>query len=148
MTCHAISARGLRKAYGDHVVLDGVDLAVAEGSIFALLGANGAGKTTIVAILSTLIGADGGELRVAGHDPALEPDAVRAAIGVTGQFSAVDNLLTGRENLILMETSTISVAPRRAGAPTSCWRASTSPTRPTVPPRPTAAACGAGSTWR
>ncbi len=102
MTCHAISARGLRKAYGDHVVLDGVDLAVAEGSIFALLGANGAGKTTIVAILSTLIGADGGELRVAGHDPALEPDAVRAAIGVTGQFSAVDNLLSGRENLILM----------------------------------------------
>ena len=102
MTCHAISARGLRKAYGDHVVLDGVDLAVAEGSIFALLGPNGAGKTTIVAILSTLIGADGGELSVAGHDPAHEPDAVRAAIGVTGQFSAVDNLLTGRENLILM----------------------------------------------
>ena len=102
MTCHAIAARGLRKAYGDHVVLDGVDLAVAEGSIFALLGPNGAGKTTIVAILSTLIGADGGALRVAGHDPVREPDAVRAAIGVTGQFSAVDNLLTGRENLILM----------------------------------------------
>ena len=102
MTCSAIHATGLRKAYGDHVVLDGVDLAVAEGSIFALLGPNGAGKTTIVAILSTLISADGGELSVAGHDPALEPDAVRAAIGVTGQFSAVDNLLTGRENLILM----------------------------------------------
>jgi ABC-2 type transport system ATP-binding protein len=102
MTCSAIHVTGLRKAYDDHVVLDGVDLAVAEGSIFALLGPNGAGKTTIVAILSTLIGADGGELRVAGHDPALEPDAVRAAIGVTGQFSAVDNLLSGRENLILM----------------------------------------------
>ena len=102
MTCLAISASGLRKAFGAHVVLDGVDLAVAEGSIFALLGPNGAGKTTIVAILSTLIGADGGELRVAGHDPAMEPDVVRAAIGVTGQFSAVDNLLTGRENLILM----------------------------------------------
>ncbi len=98
----AVHATGLRKAFGDHVVLDGVDLAVAEGSIFALLGPNGAGKTTIVAILSTLIGADGGELSVAGHDPALEPDAVRAAIGVTGQFSAVDKLLTGRENLILM----------------------------------------------
>ena len=102
MTCHAISASGLRKAYGDHVVLDGVDLAVAEGSIYALLGPNGAGKTTIVAILSTLLSADGGALRVAGHDPAREPDSVRSAIGVTGQFSAVDNLLTGRENLILM----------------------------------------------
>jgi ABC-2 type transport system ATP-binding protein len=102
MTCHAISASGLRKAYGDHVVLDGVDLAVAEGSIYALLGPNGAGKTTIVAILSTLLSADGGALRVAGYDPAREPDPVRSAIGVTGQFSAVDNLLTGRENLILM----------------------------------------------
>jgi len=98
----AITATGLRKAYGDHLVLDGVDLDVAEGTIFALLGPNGAGKTTIVQILSTLIGADGGELRVAGEDPARDPDAVRAAIGVTGQFSAVDNLLTGRENLILM----------------------------------------------
>jgi len=98
----AITATGLRKAYGEHVVLDGVDLGVAEGTIFALLGPNGAGKTTIVQILSTLIGADGGELRVAGEDPARDPDAVRAAIGVTGQFSAVDNLLTGRENLILM----------------------------------------------
>ena len=83
-------------------MLDGVDLDVAEGTIYALLGPNGAGKTTIVQILSTLISADGGELRVAGHDLAREPDAVRAAIGVTGQFSAVDNLLTGRENLILM----------------------------------------------
>jgi ABC-2 type transport system ATP-binding protein len=98
----AITAAGLRKAYGDHLVLDGVDLDVAEGTIFALLGPNGAGKTTIVQILSTLIGADAGELRVAGEDPARDPDAVRAAIGVTGQFSAVDNLLTGRENLILM----------------------------------------------
>jgi len=98
----AITAAGLRKAYGDHLVLDGVDLDVAEGTIFALLGPNGAGKTTIVQILSTLIGADSGELRVAGEDPARDPDAVRAAIGVTGQFSAVDNLLTGRENLILM----------------------------------------------
>ena len=140
---------GLRKAYGDHVVLDGVDLAVAEGTIFALLGPNGAGKTTIVAILSTLIGADGGELRVAGHDPALEPDAVRAAIGVTGQFSAVDNLLTGRENLILM--GDLNHLGRARGAPAgrrAARRSSTSPTRPTAPPRPTAAACGAGSTWR
>ena len=98
----AIAATGLRKAYGEHLVLDGVDLDVAEGTIFALLGPNGAGKTTVVHILSTLIGADAGEIRVAGNAPARAPDAVRAAIGVTGQFSAVDNLLTGEENLILM----------------------------------------------
>jgi ABC-2 type transport system ATP-binding protein len=83
-------------------VLDGIDLEVAEGTIFSLLGPNGAGKTTMVQILSTLIGADGGEVRVAGHDLTRDPDAVRAAIGVTGQFSAVDNLLTGEENLLLM----------------------------------------------
>jgi ABC-2 type transport system ATP-binding protein len=98
----AIAAIGLRKSYGDHIVLEGIDLDVAEGTVFALLGPNGAGKTTIVQILSTLIGADAGEIRVAGNDPARAPDAVRAAIGVTGQFSAVDNLLTGEENLILM----------------------------------------------
>jgi ABC-2 type transport system ATP-binding protein len=98
----AIAAIGLRKSYGDHIVLEGIDLDVAEGTVFALLGPNGAGKTTIVQILSTLIGADAGEIRVAGHDVTREPDAVRAAIGVTGQFSAVDNLLTGRENLVLM----------------------------------------------
>ncbi|WP_300015064.1 ATP-binding cassette domain-containing protein [Pseudonocardia sp.] len=98
----AIAATGLRKSYGDTPVLDGIDLDVPTGTIFALLGPNGAGKTTAVQIMSTLIPADGGELRVAGHDLAREPDAVRAAIGVTGQFSAVDGLLTGRENLILM----------------------------------------------
>jgi ABC-2 type transport system ATP-binding protein len=97
-----IATRGLRKAYGEQVVLDGIDLEVAPGTIFALLGPNGAGKTTTVRILSTLIGADGGKAMVAGHDTAREPDAVRAAIGVTGQFSAVDDLLTGEENLILM----------------------------------------------
>ena len=98
----AITANGLRKSFGDHVVLDGIDLDVAEGTVFALLGPNGAGKTVTVQILSTLIGADSGEARIAGHDLAREPDAVRAAIGVTGQFSAVDDLLTGEENLILM----------------------------------------------
>jgi ABC-2 type transport system ATP-binding protein len=98
----AIVATGLRKSFGDHVVLDGIDLDVAQGSVFSLLGPNGAGKTTAVRILSTLIGADAGAVRVAGHDLAAEPDAVRAAIGVTGQFSAVDGLLTGEENLILM----------------------------------------------
>ena len=98
----AIVVTGLRKSFGDHVVLDGIDLDVAAGTIFALLGPNGAGKTTAVRVLSTVIRADGGEARVAGHDVAREPDAVRAAIGVTGQFSAVDGLLTGEENLLLM----------------------------------------------
>jgi ABC-2 type transport system ATP-binding protein len=98
----AIAATGLRKSFGDQVVLDGLDLAVPPGTVFALLGANGAGKTTTVKILSTLIRADAGDAQVAGHDLAREPDAVRAAIGVTGQFSAVDNLLTGQENLLLM----------------------------------------------
>jgi ABC-2 type transport system ATP-binding protein len=98
----AIHASGLRKAYGDHVVLDGIDLDVLEGTVFALLGPNGAGKTTMVRILSTLLTADGGEVSVAGHDVGRAPDAVRAAIGVTGQFSAVDKLFTGEENLQLM----------------------------------------------
>ena len=98
----AIAATGLRKSFGDQVVLDDLDLNVPPGTVFALLGANGAGKTTTVKILSTLISADAGDVQVAGHDLAREPDAVRAAIGVTGQFSAVDNLLTGQENLLLM----------------------------------------------
>jgi ABC-2 type transport system ATP-binding protein len=98
----AVTVRGLRKAYGSKVVLDGLDLDIAAGSIFALLGPNGAGKTTTVNILSTLVRADGGSVRVAGHDPARDPDAVRAAIGLTGQFAAVDGLLTGEENLVLM----------------------------------------------
>jgi ABC-2 type transport system ATP-binding protein len=98
----AIRATGLRKSFGDTVVLDGIDLEVPEGTVFSLLGPNGAGKTTTVHILSTLIRADAGEVRVAGHDVAGDPDAVRAAIGVTGQLTAVDNLLTGEENLLLM----------------------------------------------
>jgi ABC-2 type transport system ATP-binding protein len=98
----AIVATGLRKSYGDKVVLDGIDLDIAAGTVFALLGPNGAGKTTMVQILSTYIKADGGDARVAGHDLARDPDAVRGAIGVTGQFSAVDKLLSGEENLMLM----------------------------------------------
>jgi ABC-2 type transport system ATP-binding protein len=101
-TQSAIRATGLRKSFGDQVVLDGIDLEVPGATVFALLGPNGAGKTTTVHILSTLIGADSGDVRVAGHDVAGEPDAVRAVIGVTGQLTAVDNLLTGEENLGLM----------------------------------------------
>ena len=98
----AITISGLRKSFGGKVVLDGIDLEVGAGTTFSLLGPNGAGKTTTVQIMSTLVRADGGEVRVAGHDVARNPAAVRAAIGVTGQFSAVDNLLTGEENLLLM----------------------------------------------
>jgi ABC-2 type transport system ATP-binding protein len=98
----AIAASGLRKAYGDKVVLDGIDLEVRAGTVFSLLGPNGAGKTTTVNVLTTLMKADGGTVRVAGHDVATETKAVRAAIGVTGQFAAVDELLTGQENLQLM----------------------------------------------
>ncbi len=102
MTKPAIAANGLRKSYGDKTVLDGIDLTVPEGTVFSLLGPNGAGKTTTVQILSTLISADGGQAQVAGHDLATDPQAVRAAIGVTGQFSAVDGLITGEENMLLM----------------------------------------------
>jgi ABC-2 type transport system ATP-binding protein len=109
----AIRATGLRKSYGDNLVLDGIDLEVGEGTVFALLGPNGAGKTTTVQILSTLISADAGDVSIAGHDLASERDAVRAAIGVTGQFSAVDTLLTGEENLRLM--ADLHHLPRAAG---------------------------------
>jgi ABC-2 type transport system ATP-binding protein len=95
-------ASGLRKAYQDKIVLDGIDLNVPAGTVFSLLGPNGAGKTTTVNVLTTLLKADGGTVRVAGHDVATEAKAVRAAIGVTGQFPAVDDLLTGQENLQLM----------------------------------------------
>jgi len=102
MTTSAIAASGLRKAFGDKTVLDGIDLDVRAGTVFSLLGPNGAGKTTTVNVLTTLMTADAGTARVAGYDVAAETKAVRAAIGVTGQFAAVDELLTGQENLRLM----------------------------------------------
>jgi ABC-2 type transport system ATP-binding protein len=98
----AIEATGLSRSYGDALVLDDVDLQVDQGEILALLGPNGAGKTTMVSILSTLIRPSAGSARVLGHDIATQAAAVRRVIGVTGQFSAVDNLLTGGENLRLM----------------------------------------------
>jgi ABC-2 type transport system ATP-binding protein len=98
----AITARGIRKSFGEHTVLDDVDLEVDQGTIFALLGPNGAGKTTIVRILSTLLKADAGAASVAGFDVATHPANVRESISLTGQFAAVDEILTGRENLILM----------------------------------------------
>jgi ABC-2 type transport system ATP-binding protein len=98
----ALRVTGLRKSFGETVALDGVDLDVPEGTVFALLGPNGAGKTTAVQILSTLIRPDAGQVVVAGHDAVREPDAIRQVIGVTGQFSAVDTLMTAEENLALM----------------------------------------------
>jgi ABC-2 type transport system ATP-binding protein len=98
----AIVARDLSKSFGSHLVLDKVNLTADAGSVLALLGPNGAGKTTMVRILSTLIRADSGSVHIARNDVVTDPDGVRAVIGVTGQFSAVDNLLTGAENLRLM----------------------------------------------
>ncbi|QMU73919.1 ATP-binding cassette domain-containing protein [Streptacidiphilus sp. P02-A3a] len=109
----AIRARGLRKSFGDKTVLDGIDLTVPQGTILALLGPNGAGKTTAVHLLTTYLRPDAGEIRVAGRDVARDPQAVRRAIGVTGQFSAVDGYLTGRENLMLM--ADLHLLPTRAG---------------------------------
>ncbi|MGW2745874.1 ATP-binding cassette domain-containing protein [Streptomyces sp. NPDC001450] len=109
----AIAATGLRKSYGDKTVLDGIDIQVPPGTVFSLLGPNGAGKTTAVKILSTLISADGGQARIAGHDLTAQAQAVRAAIGVTGQFSAVDGLITGEENMLLM--ADLHHLSRRAG---------------------------------
>ena len=109
----AISARGLRKSFGDVAVLDGIDLTVPRGTILALLGPNGAGKTTVVHLLTTYLRPDAGEIRIGGQDPAKNPQAVRRAIGVTGQFSAVDGYLTGRENLMLM--ADLHLLPKAAG---------------------------------
>lgn len=98
----AINAIGLKKSYGSNQVLKGIDISVKRGTMLALLGPNGAGKTTTVRILSTLLGFDAGTVTVEGHDVKTEPDAVRSVIGLTGQSAAVDEMLTGRENLVMM----------------------------------------------
>src|SRR5512133_4346135 len=143
----AIRATRLRKSFGDQVVLDGIDLDVPGGTIFALLGPTGPSRATTVHILSTLIGADGGQAQVAGHDVARDPDPVRAAIGVTGQLTAVDNLLTGEENLLLMADLRHLGRPTAGGGRPSCWSGSTWPRRPGNRSRPGPGACGAASTW-
>ena len=101
-TNHAVEIEGLTKSYGDQPVLTGVDLRVAEGTVVALLGSNGAGKTTAIRILATLLRSDGGMAVVNGFDVATHPDEVRESISLTGQFAAVDEILTGRENLVLV----------------------------------------------
>ena len=128
-TATAIRVQGVEKAYGDLPVLRGVDLDVARGSIFALLGSNGAGKTTLVKILSTLLQADTGSAEVDGHDVAGAAADVRESISLTGQFAAVDEVLTGRENLVLV--ARLRHVARPAGAapaptPAACDDASTS----------------------
>ncbi|MEQ8174605.1 MAG: ATP-binding cassette domain-containing protein [Syntrophomonadaceae bacterium] len=98
----AIEVKGLRKSFKDIEVLKGVDFEARRGEIFALLGSNGAGKTTIVKILTTLLKQDGGTVVVNGFDVVSKPDHVRQSISLTGQFAAVDEILTGRENLIMI----------------------------------------------
>ena len=144
------SDRGLRAAEGvwGQVVLDGIDLDVRAGTVFSLLGPNGAGKTTTVNVLTTLMKADGGTVRVAGHDVATETKAVRAVIGVTGQFAAVDELLTGQENLQLMADLHRLAPARAAGGHRRCWSGSTWWSRRTRWRRPIPAVCAGSWTWR
>ena len=123
----AIRVQGLEKSYKKLRVLRGVDFDVARGSIFALLGSNGAGKTTTVNILSTLLKADAGAASVNGFDVATQAADVRESISLTGQFAAVDETLTGRENLVLVARLRHLKAPARSR--TACWTASSSPTR-------------------
>lgn len=102
MSNAAISVKGLKKSFKDKNVLKGVDFEVRRGEIFALLGSNGAGKTTTVNIISTLMKPDGGEARICGFDVQRQPDHVRQSISLTGQFAALDGMLSGRENLIMI----------------------------------------------
>lgn len=102
MTNETISVKGLKKSFQEKEVLKGVDFEVHRGEIFALLGSNGAGKTTIVNILSTLMKPDGGKVGICGHDVQRQPDYVRQSISLTGQFAALDGMLTGRENLMMV----------------------------------------------
>jgi ABC-type multidrug transport system ATPase subunit len=147
-TTPAVEVAGLRKVFGDTVALDGIDLYVDAGTIFALLGPNGAGKTTTVHVLSTLIAPDAGEARVAGHDVAREPDAVRAAIGVTGQFSAVDGLLTG-ERIWRSWPTCITCRATMPVAASPVWSSGSISSRPRARrPSLTRAACAGASTSR
>ena len=119
----AIHVRGLEKSYDKKLhVLRGVDFDVARGSIFALLGSNGAGKTTVIKILSSLLKADAGRATVDGFDVAAQPANVRESISLTGQFAAVDEILSGRENLVLV--ARLRHVARRARSRTNCWRGS------------------------
>ena len=145
----AIYAEGLVKTFGDVRALDGVDLDVPEGTVLGLLGPNGAGKTTAVRCLTTLLQPDSGRAVVAGIDVLKHPNEVRRSIGLSGQFAAVDEYLTGRENLQMVgQLYQMKAQATRRPGPASCWSSSTSPTPPTAPRRPTPEACAAASTSR
>ena len=137
------------KHYGTTTALDGLDLTVAQRTVYGLLGPNGAGKTTAVRVLATLLRADGGRARVVGHDVTTEAAVVRRIIGLTGQYAALDEYLTGRSNLVMIgRLSQADGARPRGGGPTSCSSSSTSATPPSGRSRPTRAACGGALTWR
>ena len=143
----AIIAEGLQKSYGKVHALRGVDLRAEQGSVLGLLGPNGAGKTTAVRILTTLLAPDGGSARVAGLDVVKDAKRLRSNIGLAGQYAAVDENLSGYENLDMVgRLYHLGKATAKRARATSCSSASSSPTPPTVPSRPTRAACGAGWT--
>lgn len=142
-----ILVEGLRKSFGPVVALDGVDLVVPRGSVLGLLGPNAAGKTTLVRILTTLHPPDSGRAEVAGCDVVREAARLRATIGLAGQQVALDDHLTGEENLEMVGASTTSGAARYAGGPRRCWRASTSARPRQGPHRRTRAGCASASTW-
>jgi ABC-type multidrug transport system ATPase subunit len=143
---YAVEVEGLTKRFGAMDALRGIDLTVEPATVLGLLGPNGAGKSTTIKILSTLLAPDGGRALVDGLDVTTRPRQVRSRIGVTGQRSAVDERLTGRENPSTSRASATWVATADGSARSSCWRSSTWSTRPTGRPRPTRAGCGAGST--
>ena len=143
----AIRVERLTKSFKDVRALAGIDLEVAPGTVLGLLGPNGAGKTTAVRILATLLPPDSGTARVAGLDVVADAAALRSRIGLAGQYAAVDENLTGRENLEMVgRLYHWAVAPRESGRP-SFSSASRSRTRPTGSRRPTPAACAVGSIW-
>jgi ABC-type multidrug transport system ATPase subunit len=144
----AVRVEGVVKRFGATVALDGAGLEVPQGMVFGLLGLNGAGKTTLVRILATLLTPDAGRAEVFGRDVVRDPAAVRDLIALTGQFAAVDELLTGRENLEMFGRLFNLSGSRPIAAPVSCSSGSTWPRRLTGRPGPTPAACAAGSTSR
>lgn len=146
-TTHAIRAEGLRKRYGDRSALDGLHLAVRSGTVHGLLGPNGAGKTTAVRVLATLRRFDGGRAEVAGVDVARHPGRVRTLIGLTGQYAALDEVLTGRQNLEMFGRLFHLGGRGARRAPPSCWSGSAWPRPRTGASRSTAAACGAVWIW-
>ena len=143
----AILAEGLVKTYGKTTALAGLDLTVPAGTVYGLLGPNGAGKTTAVRVFSTLLRPNRGRAQVLGHDVVTEATQVRRMIGLTGQYAALDEYLTGRANLVMIGQLAGSPRTRPGAAPTRCSSGSTSPRRPGGRSRPTPAACDGGWTW-